>query len=276
MSSEILLHLRVCNHCFLCRNFVFDEETIARKIRSITGPSARPPTNTDTAIVWDLAPYHRLSYQRVKPLGFLRRFIDVTRITAMPRAGRGLLHDSCGICDYYSFCGCKPLGTINVAHVDCWKVANKRHSTPSLLHLARRASLLFDGWQYNMGFPRDVDTLHAGLHGVDPSQETHLGLLLARVAARLPPELQAEVLESIAGDPILRPLVAARQVSAFLTWGETPGLPACELQTCPDRLCASTRGHHPCLDGTICEISASIEAMTRTSLLTLFSPQSAV
>ena len=158
----------------------------------------------------------------------------------MPEAGRGRLLDSYGICDYYGFCGCKPRGTINPAHVDCWKAANKRHSTLSLLHLARRASLLINGWQNDMGFPQDVNALYTtGLYGIDHKQETELGLLLARVSARLPPEVQAPILKSMAEDLVLRSLVTAVQVAAFLTQG---GNRACQLASCglvPTRLCAS-------------------------------------
>lgn len=157
----------------------------------------------------------------------------------MPGTGGGLLFDSYGLCDHYRFCGCEPRGTIHITHVDCWKVANRGHSTSSLLHVARKTSLLFDGWHFSTGFPSDAGSLYVGLRGIEFSQEAQPGRLLARVSTMLPPELGDQILKGIPGDRV-RVLAAVVQMAASLAPGGNPGLPAREWRTCPG---AVTRIH---------------------------------
>lgn len=124
--------------------------------------------------------------------------------------------------------GCAPKSRAYLVSPGCWQVARKTASTTSLLHLARRMHPLFPS-KYSP--PDDIDN-HGDLHDLAVNAKTELGHLIKELAARMPVELQAQIVTHL-GDCYAASLIRAFRTSSLLTGEEDMRPPSRELRVSP-------------------------------------------
>lgn len=120
---------------------------------------------------------------------------------------------------------CAPESRAYLVSPGCWKVARKTTSTTSLLHLGRRMYPLFPSRYSSAAGPDD----RRDLCDLEINDDTELGHLVKKLAARMPVELQTQIMTHL-GDCYAASLISALRTSSHLTGKEDMRPPSRELQ----------------------------------------------